>query len=206
DPSMIVSRHRSEVPYLFGEAADLRTIENTTIETMERELKNECHFTWALDLALISLDAELEDDIRIDAFEDLEELIKENAILERLENVLYSHPPPEDADLTGALQLCDRETQPAVFAFLQRLENHQPASTAVYQAWEAIPTNTFGTQGDQKTFKHIAVREGLFRTLVTLDSLTAISGFLLKAGLNESIRRLPNYRKVLQTWAAPFRQ
>lgn len=75
DPSTIVPRHRSELPYLFGEAADLRTLENTTLESVERELRMDCHFTWALDLALISLDAELEDEIRTDALEDLEQLL-----------------------------------------------------------------------------------------------------------------------------------
>ena len=178
DPPMIVPRKRSELPYLFGEAADLRTIENTTIESVERELRLDCHFTWALDLTLISLDSELEYDIRSDALEDLEELLKENTILERLENVLYSEPLPEDVDLTGALKLCDSNAQSMVFSFLQRLQTFQSAINCVCQTWEAIPTNTFGTHEDRNAFRHVAVREGLFRSLVLLDSPTSISKFL----------------------------
>src|SRR5688572_26362438 len=107
DPSTVVPRRRADLPYLFGEAADLRTLENTTIESVERELRSDCQFTWALDLALISLDSELPDDIRKEALEGLEELLVEQTIVLRLENVLYSKPLPEDADLERALQLCD---------------------------------------------------------------------------------------------------
>jgi hypothetical protein len=52
DPSRTVPRRRSDLPYLFGEAADLRIIEDTTIESVECELRKDCNFTWALDLLL----------------------------------------------------------------------------------------------------------------------------------------------------------
>jgi tetratricopeptide (TPR) repeat protein len=204
-PSTIVSRHRSDLPYLFGEAADLRTIENTTIESVERELRMDCHFTWALDLALISLDAEIEDDIRSDALEDLEQLLAESATRQRLENVLYSKPLPEDADLKGALDHCDPQALSIVFGFLKRLEERQPSILSVHHAWEIIPTRTFGGQENRETFEHVAVKEGLFHSLATLDTVASISSFQLKAGLTPSIQRLPNHRQVLLAWTAPFR-
>jgi tetratricopeptide (TPR) repeat protein len=203
-PSTIVSRHRSDLPYLFGEAADLRTIENTTIESVERELRMDCHFTWALDLALISLDAEIEDDIRSDALEDLEQLLAESATRQRLENVLYSKPLPEDAD-KGALDHCDPQALSIVFGFLKRLEERQPSILSVHHAWEIIPTRTFGGQENRETFEHVAVKEGLFHSLATLDTVASISSFQLKAGLTPSIQRLPNHRQVLLAWTAPFR-
>jgi hypothetical protein len=206
DPSTIVPRHRSELPYLFGEAADLRTVENTTIESVERELRMDCHFTWALDLTLISLDAELEDDIRTDALEDLEELLADSTTAVRVESVFYSKPLPEDADLPGALNLCDPETLSTIFGFLRRLEEHQPSIASVSHAWEIIPTRTFGGQENRETFEHIAVKEGLFHSLATLDPAASVPAFLLKAGLNPSVQRLPNHRQVLQAWTAPFRQ
>ena len=205
DPATIVPRHRSELPYIFGEAEDLRIIENTTVESVERELRTECHFTWALDLALISLDAELENDIRTDALEDLEQLLTETATLSRLENVLYSKPLPESADLAGALTLCDPKLS-AAFEFLRRLEDQQPSIERVNNAWEIIPTNVFGSHENREVFRHVAVKEGLFHTLVTIDPAASISAFHLKAGLSAAIQKLPNYRQVVQAWTKPFRQ
>ena len=205
DPTTIVSRHRSELPYLFGEAADLRTIENTTIESVERELKADCHFAWALDLALISLDAELEDDIRTDALEDLEGLLADGAVLTRLGNVFYSKPLPEEADLHGALNLCDSRLR-AVTAFLTGLQERQPSITSVNDAFELIPTKTFGSHENREVFRHVAVKEGLFHSLATVDLAASISTFHLKARLSTAVQKLPNYRQVLQAWTKPFRQ
>ena len=205
DPSRVVSRHRSELPYLFGEATDLRAIENTTLESVERELQRDCDFTWALDLTLISLDAELPDDIRQEAMEGLDELLTENTTIESLENVLYSKPLPEDSDLRGALEICAGKLKD-VAGFLQRLADHQLLIREVEQAWESIPTKTFGTHENRERFKHAAVKEGLYHTLVTLESPALASTFLLKAGLNRTIQQLPNHRQVLQAWTVPFRQ
>lgn len=121
DPSELVLRRRSDLPYLFGEATDLRIIENTTLESVERELRMDCDFTWALDLTLISLDSELPDDIRKEAIQELEELFAVSLTVFRIESVFYSEPLPEDADLQGALELCDGETFSAVLGFLRRL-------------------------------------------------------------------------------------
>ena len=107
DPSMIVPRRKSELAYLFGEASDLRAVAATSISSIARELTFDCHFTWALDLALISLDSELPEDIREEALDGLEELLVETLVREKLENVLYSHPLPDDSDLVGALKLCE---------------------------------------------------------------------------------------------------
>jgi len=204
DPLKIVSRRRSDLPYLFGEAADLRILENTTIESVERELRMDCHFTWALDLTLISLDSELEDDIRKEALEGLEELFRESATVIRVENVLYSEPLPEDADLTSAIELCGNDALNTVRGFLLRLEASQGSIQKFNQAWESIPTKIFGNHEDRKIFKHTAVKEGLFRQLVILTPLDSVSTILLKAGLKESVQQLLNHSQVLQAWTAPL--
>lgn len=206
DPSKLVLRRRSDLPYLFGEASDLRTIENTTIESVERELRLDCHFTWALDLTLISLDADLEDEIRNDALEELEKLFTDEITVIRVENVLYSAPLPDDADLIKALELCESKALNGVLEFLRRLEDSQPLIEKANQAWETIPTATFGDYENKKIFKHTAVQEGLFRDLVTLDLSAAVSTILLNAGLKKSVQQLPNHRQVLQAWTSPFRQ
>ena len=206
DPSKLVPRQQSDLPYLFGETQDLRLIENTDIESIRQELKHDCDFNWALDLTLISLDAELPDDIRKEAIEGTEGLLANNLVIERLENILYARPLPEDADLAGALKLCDGTQSPNAFALLQRFEEHQPSISEVSQAWDTIPTKIFGSYDKQAEFQRIAVREGLFRALVTRESQATIPTFLLNAGLNESIKQLHNYWQILQHWFNPFRQ
>src|SRR5258707_7519297 len=96
DPSKLVVRQQSDLPYLFGEGRDLRLIEDSDIESIARELDAESNLALALDLTLISLDAELEEDIRKDAIHDLDELLVNSRLSERLEGILYARPLPDD--------------------------------------------------------------------------------------------------------------
>lgn len=226
EPSKLVSRRQSDLPYLFGETQDLRFIENTDIESVQQELKHDCDCNWALDLALISLDAELPDEIRKEAIEGLDELLADSRVVERLENILYARALPEDADLAGALNLCGETRFSNAIALLQSFQERQPLIREVSEAWDIIPTKIFGGYDQQAEFQHVAVREGFFRALViTLESQGKASSlreasihlasanpndtipmFLLNTGLNDSVKRLRNHRQVLHAWASPFRQ
>src|SRR6266576_823343 len=87
-PSERVVRQQSDLPYLFGEGRDLRIIENSDIDSIGRELEAESNLALALDLTLISLDEELEEEIRSDAIKDLDELLVNLQLSERLEGIL----------------------------------------------------------------------------------------------------------------------
>jgi tetratricopeptide (TPR) repeat protein len=205
DPSRLVSRRQSDLPYLFGESQDLRVLENTDLESIRQELQHDCDCNWALDVTLISLDAELPDDIRKEAIEGLNELLDSDRVIERLENILYARPLPDDADLQGALKLADGT--PLSKALLQSLEERQPSIVEVSQAWDTIPSKMFGGYEQQAEFHQVAVREGLFRALViVLETKGAISTFILNTSLKDSIKQLRNYRQVLQQWSNPFKQ
>src|SRR2546423_1490758 len=207
DPSEIVSRRQSDLPYLFGEAQDLRVIENADVESVKQALQHDCDFNWALDLTLISLDAELPDDIRKEAIEGLDELLSDSRVVERLEGILYARPLPEDVELVGAIKLCNEVRSSNGSALLRSFGQCQLLIYQVSQAWDTIPTKIFVDYERQVEFQQVAAREGLFRSLVTVrQTKSPISTFLLNAGLNESIKQLPNYRQVLQHWASPFRQ
>src|SRR2546423_842627 len=206
-PSEIVSRRQSDLPYLFGEAQDLRVIENADVESVKQALQHDCDFNWALDLTLISLDAELPDDIRKEAIEGLDELLSDSRVVERLEGILYARPLPEDVELVGAIKLCNEVRSSNGSALLRSFGQCQLLIYQVSQAWDTIPTKIFVDYERQVEFQQVAAREGLFRSLVTVrQTKSPISTFLLNAGLNESIKQLPNYRQVLQHWASPFRQ
>ena len=194
NPSKIVPRQKADLPYLFGEAADLRILENTSLESVERELRDERNFTWGLELTLISLDAELPRDIRKEAIVALEELFATKKTVQRVENVLYAAVLPKTADLKGALELCDTVLTKK---FLRRLEKYQPKIFVASQVWESIAIERFGSASDLDELKAIAVREGLFRALV-MEQRTALSS---------AIQKLPNHKEILnewQRWALPF--
>jgi tetratricopeptide (TPR) repeat protein len=205
DPSKIVSRQPADLHFLLGEGQDLRVIENSTIESITEDLRHDCDFTTALDLTLISLDAELPDDIRKDALQDLDELLANRAVLNQLENVLYARPLPDDGDLTGALKFYDKVRLPNAYALLRNFETAQPVIFKVSSAWDAIPTKIFDGYEPRTEFQRVAVREGLFRSLVAAETKQAVSTFLLNANVNPAIKQLRNYRPVLQQWTAPFR-
>jgi tetratricopeptide (TPR) repeat protein len=205
DPSSLVPRVPADFVYIFGEMQDLRVIENTDIESVQRELKDDSDCALALELALISLDSELPDDIRQEAIAGLDELLANDRVPDRLENVLYARPIPEDADLTAALQLSDDASLSCVSSLLRRLEQREPFISEVSEAWDSIPTKVFGDYDQQAEFMRIAVREGLFRTLVIArESQGTTAAFLLSAGLNSSIKQLKNHREVLKQWTAFF--
>src|SRR5437868_2075214 len=75
EPTKLIDCRPSDVPYVFGEGRDVRFIENADFESIAKELQSDSDVMLALDLILISLDGELEEDIRKDAILDLYELI-----------------------------------------------------------------------------------------------------------------------------------
>ena len=131
DASNLVPRKPPDLPYLFGESQDLRVIEDSDIESISRELKADSDLNFAVDLTLISLDEELEDDIRKDAIQDLNELLAHDKLSECLENIMFARPLPNDADLAGALKFCDKSRLPNAFALLERLDRCQPLISKV---------------------------------------------------------------------------
>jgi tetratricopeptide (TPR) repeat protein len=219
DPSKLVVRQQSDLPFLFGEGRDLRVIEGADLDSIAKELKSEADLNLALDLALVSLDEELEEDIRKDAIQDLDELLVENQLVARLENILYARPLPDDGDLVGTLKLCADSHSPNALSLLQRFEKHQSVIAQVSAAWNSIPTKSFGSYELRADFQHVGVREGLFRALVlALAKPTEIpmpepqtgiqaklSSFFLNASLNSSVQGLRNHRQIMQSWTNSFR-
>jgi len=198
DPSTLTSRQRADLPFLFGEGTDLRILENTTIEDVEFQLRSTCDFTWALDLTLISLDAELPRDIRTDAVEDLEELLTTKATLDHVENILYAHPLPEGADLKGTLEICRASASRIVERFLLDLGQCQTRISEVCRAWELIPTKTFGSYEDQESFRAFAIREGLFSVFAKVDASSYL--FFHRVRVGSSLKKPPNYDRIISKW------
>ena len=81
----------------------------------------------------------------------------------------------------------------------------QKAIAAVREAWNAMPSSTF--DGERKRWQAVAVREGLFRSLVLVyEAGKNVNELLTMATKIPAVRSLPNYRGVLRSWISPFLQ
>jgi tetratricopeptide (TPR) repeat protein len=205
DPGTLVSMVASDYQLLFGDAPDLQFLEDTNAAAVARALEFEHNCACALDVALISLDPELSTELRTEAVGALEELIRDERVLTRLENILYAEPLPPAADLRGALEQCEASRAAAVRTTFEILEHHQQAIREVKLAWDAIPLRTFEDEENRAQFKHLAVHEGLFRSLVLArGSQPRISRFRFNSLLNPSFKKMGHSREVLEQWVAPF--
>ncbi|MFN2452945.1 MAG: hypothetical protein ABR577_01860 [Pyrinomonadaceae bacterium] len=206
DPATLVPGQQADLRFLFGEAGDLRILENTNLADVTRELRRARDCDDALDLTLISFDPELPAEIRREAIEELEELLADEYVIEHLEYVLYGRPLPASADITGALNHCGEAHAANAQAMLRSLRDRQAGIREVSTAWDAIPSDIFGGYEERAEFQRVAVREGLFCALVTAREAQTTAAFFLTAVLNASVKALRNHRQVLQQWIAPFRQ
>lgn len=202
DPATLVSRQMADLPYLFGDSQDLRIIEGAAIESIARELENDYQLNLALDLTLLSLDPELPDHIRLRALQNIERLTTDDQLVVGLENIIYARPVPEDGDLAGALTLCSEASITNTGGLLRRIEEHQSLIGEVSASWQTIPTKVFGSYENQAEFQRLAVREGLFRSFVLMrDGQRTLNSVLLRATVNASVIKMPNYWPVLQHWS-----
>jgi hypothetical protein len=204
-PDLAIPRRPEEVHLLFGEALDLQVLEGVDRDQVVRWLTREVNSTEALQLSLILLDPELSVEVRSEAAEELDGLLAEGEPREGLERVLFAHPLPQDADLSGAL--AHSEQAPRVHDLLSQLADLQPLIAEVHRAWIVLPDSLFESPADRRRFQAALVREGLFRDLVQVRRAgTSIEAFLITALLNPVLRKsVQKLRPVMQALTAPFR-
>ena len=205
-PDKLIPRQSHEIKFLLGDANDLEFVEDTNHEQLKRRLKSSYQAAYALDLMLFVLDSELSAETRSEAASELEHLLAEPAISNHLESVLYAHPLPQDADLAGAFHHSEMTQAARTIAWLQELERLQPIIARSFSAWESLPLDIFGNSEQKKDFQRLAVRLGLFRSLVqAIEQQKDVNTVLIDAGLNREISQKHNHRQILQQWLAPFR-
>lgn len=199
EPERMVPRQPAEFRYLAGEARDFVPFEDVTHEEIVRELVLAEDREDALQLILIVQDPDLPDDVRREALEELEELIRECDVGSYLENVLYAHPLPDALDLAGAMRRARTAEAWETLALLELLWTHQDAISEVRQAWESIPLTEFS--GDDEHWQATAVRQGLFRDLARrLASGRDVNEYFVDVETRPEVRALPNHHGVLHSW------
>ncbi|MFN8001217.1 MAG: hypothetical protein U0X75_09410 [Acidobacteriota bacterium] len=113
-------------------------------------------------------------------------------------------PLPQDADLAGAFHHSEM-TQVRPTSRVARINDYNRSSPEAL-AWESSCLDIFGNSEQKKDFQRLAVRLGLFRSLVqAIEQQKDVNTVLIDAGLNREISQKHNHRQILQQWLAPFR-
>src|SRR6266700_1061094 len=136
EPDQLVPRCKGEYSYLLGDSIDLEFLDGVEPDAVRVRLETAVETTEALDVALVLLDREIPEEIRVQAAEDLEALLLHQDVTRALETILWAKPLPPAADLRGALQCAKQHTDGAI-PFLRDLLNRQTAIRAVRQGCAA---------------------------------------------------------------------
>jgi RNA polymerase sigma-70 factor (ECF subfamily) len=201
-----IHRRREEVPYLFGDARDLQVLQNVAEREVAARLESAVARIDCLQLILILLDPTLAEDTRQEAAAEAEELLAQAGTAEAVESILYAHPLPDSADITGALDACANRG-PHCARLVSRLVARQSLIARVHQAWQQVPMAMLGTPEDREYVQATFVREGLFRDLVLLiEAAQPINQFLVSALRKHEIQRLAPPKSILESWVEPLEQ
>lgn len=205
-PLRRITRRAEEIHLILGEASELQLLENVDFGYVVRQLEQETDATKALQLTLILLDSELPEAVRSKAADELNEILVRDGRGELLERVLYAHPLPPDADLSGALGLAHGRAS-NVHELLRNLEILQPAIQETRRAWDEIPDELFEGAAGRRRLQAAAVRTGLYKNLALahLDG-TAIDSSVDAALLNPTIHAVEGHRQAIIAWVALLRR
>lgn len=201
-----VSRRQTDLPYLFGEARDLKFLSNVHPEDAIRELRVAYDCACALDLTLILLDEGSETEIRTEAAAELNDLLSESHVRDYLEAIFSAKPLPSGTDVAAASFICTSAGADKTDSFIHALSDRQEDIRKVREEWDAIPIDVFNGYDARQAFEIAAVQSQLFRKLVDVSTqrMTA-DHFRIYALRQESITTQANHREVLRHWVESFR-
>jgi hypothetical protein len=202
----VVPRGEWEIPYLLGDARDLRELKGASRKQVVAELALEARQFDGLHLALLTLDSDLSEGLREEAAIELEEVLGEDPrFADFVENILFSNPLPADGDLSGALQAA-KGTEVAL-QVLTDFDSHQNQIADAWIAWQGIPDELFATSEDRQQALRAAVRSGGFRRLAgLLYQGKSVDLLLAEAFADSDVQAVPKHREIWAQWVRPLRE
>ena len=210
-PENLIQRRESDIRYIFGEATDLRFIENTNRKYIFDALQTDYCKACALDLALMLLDKDIQETKPLIA-ETLEKCFLETDIDDYLDSIFYSHPLPKNADTKNALNLC-KKSFPTTYLWLSSLVDRQESISQVKKIWDSLDTDVFRDDETLINFEKTFAQEGIFRVLVQkyhheeeIDLFVLEDLFNFEVIVSNSITSLPDYELVLWKLLESFNQ
>lgn len=205
-PEKIVSCEKSDMRLLFGEAQDLRFVENVDKEQAKNELAFDYSKRCSLDLVLLLLDEEISSGLKREVVEVLEEVFEDERLIIYLESIFFARPLMDGVDIEKALNVSEKANQ-KTHNFLLKLQDNQDGIGKAYRAWKKIPNRDFVGESTRDYYLSALVQEGVFRELVpNCNNSGQVNSIHVEVALNKSFTSLPNNVKVLQELFSPFKQ
>jgi tetratricopeptide (TPR) repeat protein len=178
DPDSLHATIPDAVDVLFRDVQDVEYLEGTTHDEVSNRLEDAVDCAEALDLALFLLDPVLTEETRRSAAWELDELLADPMIVERLEEIFCAAPLPSGADLAGAHRYAD-EASPHTARFLERLDQWQPSIAAIRHDWLAVSEEVLPDSAERRLAEAGFLRAGMFRRLTAAREAGNLSAALI---------------------------
>lgn len=191
------------VPYLLAGATDVIELKAASRNDVLGQLRLQGQLDRALQCMLILLDKGETIENRKLAVECLSDYFGNGQVLEHVANRLYSAPLPRVGDAETAVSLAQGFR--SLERFLRELGTQQAQIESVRRMWDDLPVSLFETETAKQEFREVAITRGAFRLLASIGSDPTEFG-LVAIQCHQNLSALPNYRKILNVWLAPFKQ
>ncbi|HAT49183.1 MAG: hypothetical protein HQL07_09295 [Nitrospirae bacterium] len=186
-----------EVARLLTVGGRRRYLDSVSLEDVKHSVLALGRQEEALDLFLMLFDGDCDEDLRLEAAEELELLLKDEATLVGLEGVVYALPIPESADFAQARTSIGDHT-PHVRALLEPLLDAQDRIARVRTAWVQACEQVSDSADWRGHALALAHEHGLFPQLV---SAVADDTLLEKTLFDLYALNLPGFRPLITRWA-----
>jgi tetratricopeptide (TPR) repeat protein len=188
---------REGLSYLFEGCNDVVLLLGTTEEIAREQYENAWEADRSLRLTLIAIDPEEDPDLRKEAADYLEPILESVSARTFVENELYAHLLPVEADLDFI-----HDKWPHAQRMLQDVLSQQSVIRAYRDAWDRLGPEFF-EKLEKADFEERAIRRGAFRVLASAD-LRGLDRNVAILECYKALHSLPNGRSIVSEWTKEF--
>lgn len=153
-----------EKSLFFGSGAEIKVLENVSVEEIREKLLKEKACFDALYGAIGGMDKNLSEETRVLSIQRAETLVKDPEILDFVKSRLFGNPVPEEADLETTIELCIEKDFPDIKAIYIKLLHGGKIIEAILRIFgETI--SGFGLILEYEKIKNIFISTGMFAKL-----------------------------------------
>ncbi|MCF6103122.1 tetratricopeptide repeat protein [Mesorhizobium muleiense] len=197
--SFVVSN--SEITRAFAGASDLELIQVVDERNAQEFAFLRYHSALAIRLFFQLYDPDETEQDRRDVAGDLESLLKETCLVERIEDRLLAYPYP--VEIAGSEITTAVRSFVSLKALVQRLCDMQAAVQKVRDCFELVEPSIFDERCPRARFNEVAIDRGCFKNFVISVSQNEDSNLAIFQAL-KALSGVPGARQVVTTWASGF--
>ena len=194
-PSDRISTTRERIPQLLADAYDAEVLRNTDEGTAFERLLEKWNVDRALRMLQIVIDDSEPNDIRFEAAQSLDSLIRTVAVRDRVENFALSIPLQSNTELGAISKLCGSLAH--VVSLLRAIDTAQAHIATIRAAFEAVPSELFGSSAARNSFELAAIETGAAKGLVTATPDTFATAIF---NCYRLLAAVPNSRQIVMEW------